>query len=383
MKRKLFLGLLAAAAVSFTACQKDEVLSEVPQDQPIEFGTYVGRGAETKAASIDNVSDLNKISFGVFAFYTGGNDWSESATPNFMFDQKVSIPNGGSAWEYSPLKYWPNNTGDQISFFAYAPWDADDKLTVSSNITPGTPKLYYSVDADVNEHIDVLYSKNDTKNMTKQSITGMIKFEFAHALSRIGFSAQILDDVVAEDKTGESDKTQTGKGFDYENTRVEIKEIEIKGGFVTGGVLSLNNPTTWEKSASKYDSFTIPASKLYNCTTNGSNTLINKTSLNVAGEKESGYLMVVPHYFDGSTTQNALQIRVLYTVTTFDDKLDGGQSVITNNITSDYFSFNFEQGKAYNFNLQLGLTSVKFDASVSEWKDGGDYAVNVPINFNN
>ena len=44
MKRKLFLGLLAAAAVLFTACQKDQTLSEVTEDNTaIGFGTYVGR----------------------------------------------------------------------------------------------------------------------------------------------------------------------------------------------------------------------------------------------------------------------------------------------------------------------------------------------------
>ena len=51
-------------------------------------------------------------------------------------------------------------------------------------------------------------------------------------------------------------------------------------------------------------------------------------------------------------------------------------------MTSKDFTFKFEQGKAYNFVLHLGLTSVKLTAEVANWDptDGTDYAVNVPLN---
>ena len=39
-----------------------------------------------------------------------------------------------------------------------------------------------------------------------------------------------------------------------------------------------------------------------------------------------------------------------------------------------------EMGKAYTFSLQLGLTSVKLAASITDWATGDDIAVNVPIN---
>ena len=40
-------------------------------------------------------------------------------------------------------------------------------------------------------------------------------------------------------------------------------------------------------------------------------------------------------------------------------------------------------GKAYTFSLQLGLTSVKLTASVADWANSYDIAVNVPINTTN
>ena len=50
-------------------------------------------------------------------------------------------------------------------------------------------------------------------------------------------------------------------------------------------------------------------------------------------------------------------------------------------ITSEPFGFTFEAGKAYSFNLHLGLTSVKFSATVEGWDETTPgIVVNVPIN---
>lgn len=104
MKKKLFLGLLAAAAVSFTACQKDEVISEMPQDEAISFNTYLGRGAQTKGTVVET-TQLQTQGFGVYAYYTGQKTMSAYATApgipaeaNFMINEKVTNP--GSGWTY-------------------------------------------------------------------------------------------------------------------------------------------------------------------------------------------------------------------------------------------------------------------------------------------
>ena len=89
--------------------------------------------------------------------------------------------------------------------------------------------------------------------------------------------------------------------------------------------------------------------------------------------KEDSYLMIIPQ----TTT---VQIEVTYDVITTDNALLDGESKITNVITSDAFNFDFKQGKAYNFCLHLGMTSVKFDAEVTGWAEIGDIAVNVPLN---
>ena len=68
------------------------------------------------------------------AYYTGGTNWaalSEKPTPNFMCNQQVTYepPKPGEStgtWNYTPLKYWPAQRNDKISFFAYAPYGIND-----------------------------------------------------------------------------------------------------------------------------------------------------------------------------------------------------------------------------------------------------------------
>ena len=64
----------------------------------------------------------NLLSMGIFAYYTGSNDLTISEKPNFMYNQEVKRSNASSPWTYSPVKYWPNNPGDKLTFFAYAPY---------------------------------------------------------------------------------------------------------------------------------------------------------------------------------------------------------------------------------------------------------------------
>ncbi|MDD3356559.1 MAG: hypothetical protein PHP72_06550, partial [Dysgonamonadaceae bacterium] len=88
-KSNLFLLLLMALIVM--SCSKDETTMGIPQESnAIEFGTYVGRDAQTRASVIDATA-LQTQGFGVFAYYTNeGNYTVGTSTPNFMYNTKVS-----------------------------------------------------------------------------------------------------------------------------------------------------------------------------------------------------------------------------------------------------------------------------------------------------
>lgn len=330
MKKKLFFGLLAAAAVSFTACQKDEVISEVPQDQAIGFGTYVGRDAQTKADITNEgaMEDTDYAGFGVFAYYTASEVYANTFTHDFMNNQPVKWD---SKWDYNPKKYWPGGT-NKVSFFAYAPY-TDVTSTPTENITSfgyentdnGNPTLNFSVANNVNNQIDLLYATPKT-DLT----SGKVDFVFNHALSRIGFKVKTSND----------------------QYRITVTEITLTANFNNSGTLNLSTGY-WSNESSGNRAYTL-----------NSFTPANITSTD--GEEISagqGYAMVIPT----DLTSTKIQIRVTYE---YQSKVSATQwSSAVEKIQSGSVGVDLEKGNAYTFVLTLDPgTAIVFDVTnVTDW----------------
>lgn len=361
MKTRFYVGLIALAALAFVGCAKDEVKSSV--DNAIEFGTYLGRDAQTKGSVFDTETMQGEnVGFGVFAYYTDEERYSAAATPNFMNNQQVTYNESASAWTYAPVKYWPNEATDYVSFFAYAPYD--ESYTVPES---GDPIIDFAVPANVTEHIDLVAAENTHINCQKQAVNDVVKFTFKHALSRVGFKVEAVMDEVNDQENGDNDEDNQNKDI-AEGTTISVQEVEIYSYFNNSGKLNLNS-AEWTDRAYSYTSYKLTRDNFEDV---ADEVTITATPLN----NEESYMMLIP-----TAASNKVKVRVKYTVTTEDDKLTGGASVVENNITSDEFDFQFEQGKAYTFVLHLGLTSVKLDAEVADWEEMGDYVVNVPNNF--
>lgn len=391
MKKNLFGWLAMATMLVGTGCSSDDVVNDYSPENAIQFGTYVGRDAQGRASVIDDAA-LQGKGFGVFAYHTNGN-YENTAKPNFMYNQRVEFKS--SAWEYSPVKYWPNNTADRVSFFAYAPYvqtDATDNFIFSANTAQGDPTITYTVNNTVKSQEDLLWAVDATDGLpfvseNKQSITGNINFQFKHALSRIGFKVQAMIDKVNQNNTGDLDNAaDASESINESETTIAVNKVELIGKFHTSGDLNLNNTTTnvplWNPTTPTSDrTFELD----YNSTAASSNfvnTVAEKvTTVEQVLNAADSYIMVIPQTFSSS---EKIKIKVTYTVTTNDTNLEGESSIVTNVIESAPFEFGFVAGNAYNFVLHLGLTSVKLSATVADWNtvDGVDYAVNVPINFN-
>ena len=358
MKKSLW-AIIALAGLTISSCTNDEVVPNTSADNAIEFGTYVGRDAQTRGTTL---TTLNLTNFGVFAYYTGNKDYALSFTPNFMYDQLVEKSLGETTWNYAPEKYWPNNSGDKVSFFAYAPHQ-DHVATATSPGQADDPKINFYVDATTGNQIDLLWAKEVDR--VKQPVAEKVKFTFNHALSRVAFSVESIINKVNEDGTNTPDDAENGTYYVDETTTVKVKQVRLLGNFANTGTLNLNGGT-WV-NASQTETIYVLTSDNFNSIADAVEN--SKKQLN----KEDSYLMIIPQ-----TTQ--CKIEVTYDVITTDTALSGGNSTITNVITSDAFDFTFAQGHAYNFCLHLGMTSVKFDATVTDWNKVGDIAVNVPLN---
>lgn len=142
--------------------------------------------AQTRAADF---TKENLTSMGVFAYSTQGSNFSSSSTPNFMCNQKVEKAAGsGGSWTYTPVKYWPGNSNDKLSFFAYAPHGTAG-LIPSGNTASNYPFLTYIVPTAEAEQTDLLAAQ-PLLNQTYAMHSGNVDFKMKHALAKITFKVK-------------------------------------------------------------------------------------------------------------------------------------------------------------------------------------------------
>lgn len=177
----------------------------------------------------------------------------------------------------------PNTTSknytDQLSFFAYAPWvysddngsttkptypdveagadvgivqmTGNDGICDSYSAGKQNPVIKYQVAENPNQSVDLLWGvapagglsyiavdgTTETvleglplKDLKKPAVNTNLKFQFQHALARLGVKVVLAADQVA-----------SGGYFDFGNSKVTIEEIAIKGNFGKVGFLDVNN----------------------------------------------------------------------------------------------------------------------------------------------
>ena len=177
--KKYFYLFAAATTMMLTACTTDNVndvvQNNVKAPQAIAFDTYTS--GITRAANgttgVMTTTTLQTSGFGVFAQQNAA--YAASTGANFMYNQAVSMTSG--AWSYTPLKYWPNETGndtgasntatstdvEKLSFFAYAPYVADATAGtpgitgMSANTATTDPSITYTVATKPSESVDLLW----------------------------------------------------------------------------------------------------------------------------------------------------------------------------------------------------------------------------------
>ena len=173
---------------------------------PIRFGSSLADPV-TKTTSLPS-----NVSFGVFAFYQPGDvengipgAWGDGSTwtPNFMYDQEVEFD--GTDYTYAPVKYWPNNEENTITFWAYYPYDdagidrfrVYNSATTYSNTSHNVPDIQYTTDG----HTDFLVSDIEANQHHRDegdpnlpnNPDATVHFTFHHAMSLISFKVQKQD----------------------------------------------------------------------------------------------------------------------------------------------------------------------------------------------
>lgn len=460
--KKIALFALAAAGILSSCSQSSDLVNDLPtpskeqkeEKTPISFDTYNAKSAVVRSSRAGYAGDmttamLQKEGFGVIAYYTGSDDYSEwtKEAPNFMYNTKVSVAGAdGTApssdpYTYSPTVYWPNGNatadnaeatgigGGKLSFFAYAPYVAVTPSTgvvtsatttgikaLSSNSATSDPTLTYSLDGGV----DLLWGTagaNDVTvgnaaqagatltggkadvnvDLTKMKTNGKINFLFKHALAQIN-SLKVVADI---------DNNGAATGGSLSNTKIYVEKVTLANGLTTGenpestiignGTFDLTTGVWTAGSERENVAFNVAAASVKTDADLAMNTAIQipATTPNVnpgVTEWENifstpGVTTAATNVFDGISTKlipgsdQTLKITIKYWVTTKDSNLSKGYTWIPQEITKTISLGAIEMNKSYGIVMHLGLTSVKFTATVSDWVAvGSEVRADLPVN---
>lgn len=440
MKRFRFPLLAASALLVLMACSstdesvKDELKNAEPQ--PVNFDAYVNKGV-TRAGHTGDLGGSSSynlttagVGFGIFAYYTDNLEYSSTTIPNFMYNQKVTW--SSSKWNYTPIKYWPNEYGntassddiDKISFFAYAPYvdvtattgqvtgDKTYGITqLSRNTATGDPLVKYITRASgsvVTDHgVDLLWAVNNSNglpylNQTRTAGTtsdDKIQFTFNHALAKIGAMIQAGDDFV-----------DYGTDATANKTKIYVRSVTITG-FATKGALNLNNIEAnkplwygYDGGDLTFDGITVNDGRKdgREGTADGTQSneknayldpnIIQTNTATTGVTKGSSYsLFLSPLYVIPSGGSEKVDLTIVYDVETEDANLstylsDGvthGSSIenrITKtNVLSGLSTTGIEAGKVYNLMITLGMKDIKLSAEISSGWTSASGAGNIVV----
>ena len=417
---------LAFAAV-WTACSpSDDTLPAAFSEQAIQLAPRV-ESPETRAGVKGNMDyrGIVQTGFGVFAYATGGADYSDAAVPSLFCNKQVSYTGETAAadvqnplelyyyfgnWSYvdtdTPLKYWPAT--DKISFYGYAPYvgSADFNKTGDTGIinvvpadgeTAGDPKVTYVISTQPGKAVDLLWGVNQTtklpwRDQTLETTGGPILMTFHHALSAIGFHVQaIVDkDNVLSDFTDESNVANLlGESGDY---KITINQLELtgdetsgnKGTFYHKGVLNLNSTEVvsgkpiakWESLEDEDATLTVAngdvkaalrhpaAANAETIMTTATLTGVTQTAQQtlVADDSDNELnFMVIPH--------SAADYKLVLDWYISGKAPDGTYIQEYRTSTIKISDWELQSNVKYYINLVIGLKTLRLNVTATDWQD--------------
>ena len=294
----------------------------------------------SRGSVIDKAEDLQKISegFGVSGNYKEAE--SQEFGSNWFNNVKVTYSSQDIKWTYSPVKYWlPQG---HIDFLAYAPRVEETTLKNKSCID-------FTVEGEVAKQKDLLWA--NATNQTKDNISSTnnkVKFQFAHALSRLGYTVADKFYVIVEYTI----KDYNGVTTPMKNTVYQ----KLEKNFEQGKAYTLNLTLVKEKSKRVIYTWTPPD------TEDGGDLKLTASQLDHTCAKiendPNSSLYVIPQ-----EKKEAFYLQITYTV---QQGTSQNTVKVKKNLLDVNNPFNFEKRKTYLLHLKLSLGSTRSRSSASE-----------------
>ena len=331
--RLAFYVMIAQLVLSGCAGEGVEETSSSSSSE-INFDAYLGRNASTRAGVTDIASLKGtepNSGFGVFARYN-----HNGATSLLMDNEHVTWK--GNHWGYTNTRYWPNE--GSVDFYAFAPYLENVELVNAPDSIKDNPTCIEFTSST--SPVDLVWDVQKNKTVPTSSTDGKVKFQFKHALARLGF------DITANQK------------LEKNGAVIIVKKVKLygdsedNGAFDIKGYLNLENGG-WSRVTD------VGTRVVYTWTPtgveDGTNFKLSASQLDYTCKKienaPNSYLCIIPqdkHY--------PFYLQITYTVQQGDFFQE--EVTVKKDLTGISKPFTFERGKAYVFHLILSLDPVDF-----------------------
>lgn len=367
--------MMVLTALAMAGCSQNEVTDMNPDaHRAIGFDVYTGvqtRGAETDLAAL-KVSDAG---FGFLAYKTEG-DWStkgSEATPDFLYNEHGTWTAGApGSWGYTNIRFWPTNTTDKISFFAYAPYEASPMdgsnkgITLSAQTAKGAPTLDFALTTTNNWKDMVDLVTDNRSNIQDQTATsnagspGTVSFKFSHVLTKVADIKVKPDQSLGNDIKIYVTNLKLVPGS-------SILQDKAKYQFSDGNWVAATSGASYFTTEQDFSDFLNKTDKSdWGYTTKSVDVSNSAAATSLFPTNEALYFIPVNN---GSGTTNAsdLKLKIKYDIVT---------KVGTNtNVTSttekevDLPKNTFKKGMAHTYTLTIKLNTIKItvDETITPW----------------
>lgn len=364
--RLAFYVLIAQLVLSGCAGEAVEETSSSSASE-INFDAYVGRNASTRS-SVTDMKFLRSgewnAGFGVFARHKH----TDGKTITSLMDTE-HVYWKGDHWGYDHIRFWPSS--GTVDFYAFAPYSPQvrmDKLPdyLADKLVDKThskDETYIDFPSNMSP-VDLIWA-NQPNQTAPTSPKSKVKFQFKHALVRLGF------DITANQKLEEKGAVITVDKVILYGAN-ETSGIFLMAGYLnlkTGDWVPYNNNFSWFYTwtpTGKVDGKNDEQLKIDGPIYKLSAPQLDNKTFSIANEKDS-YIFIIPQdppaNFNLKITYKVKQGNFVEDVTVYKDLLKV--------LPKDPFGV---RGKAYTFHFKLSLDPINFKVTtdVVPWNEVKD-----------
>lgn len=364
--RLAFCVLVAQLVLSGCAGEAVEETSSSSASE-INFDAYVGRNASPRSS----VTDMNFLQgsvwnagFGVFARY----NHIDGTISSLMDTEHVTWRE--DHWGYDHIRFWPSS--GTVDFYAFAPYSPQVTMgslppELAGKADINSPNTYIDFPSNMSP-VDLVWA-NQPNQTAPTSPKSKVKFQFKHALIRLGFDITANQELEEKGAVITVDKVILYGANETSGIFLMAGHLNLK----TGDWVPYNNGYSWfytwtptGKVDGKDDEQLKKDGPIYKLS---APPLLDHTHKKITNDVKDSYIFIIPQpkpaNFNLMITYKVKQGDLVEDVTVRKNLLDV--------LPKDRNPFGVG-GKAYIFHLILSLDPINFKVTtdVVNWKEVKD-----------